>query len=99
MCLPGAVSSFVPMVSHVDHVEHSTQVVVSEYGLADLRGLGPVRRARLLIEKCAHPDYRGGLAEYLDRALETAPGKHMPHDLGHAFDWHTRFLKTGTMRA
>jgi succinyl-CoA:acetate CoA-transferase len=95
----GAISAFVPMVSHVDHVEHSTQIVVSEYGLADLRGLGPVRRARLLIEKCAHPDYRGALAEYLDRALETAPGKHMPHDLGHAFDWHTRYLQTGTMRA
>lgn len=94
----GAISSFVPMVSHVDHVEHSTQVVVSEHGLADLRGLGPVRRARLVIERCAHPDYRDQLTEYLDRALQTAPGKHLPHDLRHAFDMHTRYLETGSMR-
>lgn len=93
----GRISSFVPMVSHVDHVEHSVQVVVSEHGLADLRGLGPVKRARLLIEKCAHPDYRAPLREYLERGLATAPGKHMPHDLRHAFDWHTRYLETGSM--
>jgi acetyl-CoA hydrolase/succinyl-CoA:acetate CoA-transferase len=93
----GKISSFVPMVSHVDHVEHSTQVVVSEYGLADLRGLCPVRRARLVIEKCAHPDYRDALTEYLERALATAPGKHLPHDLAHAFDWHRRYIETGTM--
>jgi acetyl-CoA hydrolase/succinyl-CoA:acetate CoA-transferase len=95
----GKISSFVPMVSHVDHVEHSTQVVVSEHGLADLRGLCPVRRARLIIEKCADPAYRDMLTDYLDRALSTAPGKQMPHDLRHAFDMHTRYLETGTMRA
>jgi acetyl-CoA hydrolase/succinyl-CoA:acetate CoA-transferase len=94
----GRISSFVPMVSHVDHVEHSTQVVVSEHGLADLRGLCPVRRARSIIDRCAHPDYRDALGDYLDHALETAPGKHLPHDLRHAFDWHTRYLETGTMR-
>ncbi len=95
----GEISSFVPMVSHVDHVEHSVQVVVSEHGLADLRGLGPVKRAGLVIDKCAHPDYRGELREYLVRGLETAPGKHTPHDLRHAFDWHTRYLETGSMKA
>ena len=94
----GSISSFVPMVSHVDHVEHSTQVVVSEHGLADLRGLCPVRRARLVIDTCAHPDYRDALREYLDRAIAAAPGKHLPHDLEHAFDWHTRYLHTGSMR-
>jgi acetyl-CoA hydrolase len=95
----GAISSFVPMVSHVDHVEHSTQVIVSEHGLADLRGTSPVERARLIINKCAHPDYRDGLSDYLERSLATAPGKHMPHDLRHAFDWHTRYIETGSMRA
>jgi acetyl-CoA hydrolase/succinyl-CoA:acetate CoA-transferase len=94
----GAISAFVPMVSHVDHVEHSVQVVVSEHGLADLRGLGPLRRARLIIEKCAHPDYRDALQAYLAHGLEWAPGKHIPHDLRHAFDWHTRYLETGSMK-
>lgn len=95
----GHVSSFVPMVSHVDHVEHSVQVVVSEYGLADLRGLGPVARARKIIDTCAHPDYRDALREYLRHGLESAPGKHTPHDLRHAFDWHLRYLETGTMKS
>jgi acetyl-CoA hydrolase/succinyl-CoA:acetate CoA-transferase len=94
----GRISAFVPMVSHVDHVEHSVQVVVSEHGLADLRGLGPLRRARLVVDTCAHPDYRAALHEYLDRGLATAHGRHTPHDLRHAFDWHTRYLETGSMR-
>lgn len=94
----GDISAFVPMVSHVDHVEHSVQVMVSEHGLADLRGLGPLARARLIIERCAHPDYRPALREYLARGLEEAPGKHTPHDLRHAFDWHERYLETGSMR-
>jgi succinyl-CoA:acetate CoA-transferase len=94
----GAISSFVPMVSHVDHVEHSTQIIVSEWGLADLRGLAPVARARQIIGKCAHPDYRDMLTEYLDHSLNAAYGKHLPHDLKHAFDWHTRFMETGTMK-
>src|SRR6185312_4170196 len=37
----GAISAIVPMVSHVDHTEHDVQVVVTEQGLADLRGLAP----------------------------------------------------------
>ena len=32
----GKISSFVPMVSHVDHSEHSVKIMVSEYGIADL---------------------------------------------------------------
>ena len=42
----GKISTIVPMVTHVDHNEHSVQVVVTEQGLADLRGLGPIERAR-----------------------------------------------------
>ena len=61
----GAISCIVPMVSHTDHTEHDVQVLVTEQGLADLRGLAPVQRAKLIIEKCAHPDYRDALRDYL----------------------------------
>src|SRR5690606_9720765 len=54
----GAVSAVVPMCSHVDHNEHSVQVLVTEHGLADLRGLGPLERARRIIDRCAAPAYR-----------------------------------------
>ena len=52
----GTISTIVPMVSHVDHTEHDVQVVVTEQGLADLRGLSPRQRAHLIIEKCASAD-------------------------------------------
>ncbi len=50
----GAISSIVPMVPHVDHTEHDVQVLVTEQGLADLRGLSPRKRSRVVIDKCAH---------------------------------------------
>ncbi len=62
----GRISTIVPMCSHVDHTEHSVQVVVTEQGLADLRGLAPVARARRIIDKCAHPAYRDVLHRYLE---------------------------------
>ncbi|MGE5619799.1 MAG: acetyl-CoA hydrolase/transferase family protein [Sphingomonadaceae bacterium] len=94
----GAISCIVPMVSHVDHTEHDVQVIVTEQGLADLRGLSPRQRAQRIIENCAHPDYRPALREYYRRALESSPGKQTPHLLEEAFGWHLRFLRTGTMR-
>jgi succinyl-CoA:acetate CoA-transferase len=94
----GAISSIVPMVSHVDHTEHDVGVIVTEQGLADLRGLAPRRRASLVIEKCAHPDYRPLLEDYVDRALSGAYGKQTPHLLDEALSWHVRFMRTGTMR-
>src|SRR5215212_10180876 len=60
----GAISSVVPMVSHVDHTEHDTDVFVTEQGLADLRGLAPGQRAKLIIDRCAHPSYRAALQGY-----------------------------------
>ena len=93
----GAISSIVPMVSHVDHTEHDVHVVVTEQGLADLRGLAPRKRARLLIDNCAHPDYRPLLEDYFDRAQREAYGRHTPHLLDEALGWHQRFLRTGTM--
>jgi len=54
----GTISAIVPMVSHLDHTEHDVQVVVTEQGLADLRGISPRQRAHLIIEKCCNPDYK-----------------------------------------
>ena len=84
----GRVSCIVPMASHVDHTEHDVQVIVTEQGLADLRGLSPKQRAAVVIENCAHPDFRPGLREYFKRALAHSPGKHTPHLLEEAFAWH-----------
>ena len=93
----GSISCVVPMVSHVDHTEHDTHVIVTEQGLADLRGLPPRRRAKQIIDHCAHPDYRDALQDYLDRATASS-GKHTPHLLGEALSWHARFLKDGSMQ-
>jgi succinyl-CoA:acetate CoA-transferase len=94
----GAISAIVPMVSHVDHTEHDVAVLVTEHGLADLRGLSPRRRARLVVERCASPDYRPLLTDYLDRADRDSYGRHTPHLLTEALSWHTRYLETGTMQ-
>jgi succinyl-CoA:acetate CoA-transferase len=99
----GAVSCIVPMVSHVDHTEHDVQIVVTEQGLADLRGLSPRQRAHVVIERCAPPDYRHALHDYLARAEGEARagrgGMHTPHLLDEALSWHSRFERTGRMLA
>jgi acetyl-CoA hydrolase len=89
----GRISSIVPMTPHVDQNEHSVQVVVTEQGLADLRGLGPMDRARTIIDRCAHPAYR----DYLRRYLESSPRGHIRHDLAHCYDLHRNFAATGSM--
>lgn len=91
----GAISSVVPMVSHVDHTEHDVDVVVTEVGLADLRELAPRERARSIIDNCVHPTYRDQLEDYFARA--TARGGHTPHLLEEALSWHRRRQETGTM--
>ncbi len=93
----GAISSIVPMCSHVDHTEHDVQVLCTEQGLADLRGLAPIERARLIISSCAHPQYREALTAYLNKAIEVTHSAHIPHVLKDALSWHQRFLNTGTM--
>lgn len=92
----GNISSVVPMVTHADHTEHDTMVFITERGVADVRGLSPVKRAKLIIEKCAHPDFQMQLYEYLKMAQ--SKHAHMPVDLGHAFDMHMNFENTGSMR-
>ena len=93
----GALSCIVPMVSHVDHTEHDVQVLVTEHGLADLRGLAPRQRAKLIIEKCADPKFRPALSDYFARAEKSANGKQTPHLLGEAYDWHLRALRGESM--
>jgi propionyl-CoA:succinyl-CoA transferase len=89
----GKVSSIVPFCSHVDHSEHSVHVVVTEQGLADLRGLGPAERARRLIDDCAHPAYR----DYLHRYVEGARQGHIRHDLTRCFELHRNLIEHGAM--
>ncbi|RST76938.1 acetyl-CoA hydrolase/transferase family protein [Siminovitchia acidinfaciens] len=91
----GDISSIVPFVSHVDHTEHDVDIVVTEQGYADLRGLAPRERAPLIIEKCVHPLYRDQLWAYCEEALER--GGQTPHVLEKAFSWHTNYSKFGTM--
>ena len=94
----GAISTIVPMVSHVDHTEHDTQVLISEKGLADLRGLSPKQRARRIIDNCAADEFKPLLNDYFDRACKSPNGQHTPHLLGEAHSFHERFMKTGNMK-
>lgn len=89
----GSISTVVPMCTHVDHNEHSVQVIVTEQGLADLRGLAPAERAAMLIGRCAHPAYRDYLYRYI---REAGPG-HIRHDLGRCFELHHNLLRHGAM--
>jgi succinyl-CoA:acetate CoA-transferase len=91
----GKISSIVPMVSHVDHSEHDVDVIVTDVGLADLRGLAPRERAQVIIDKCVAEPYRQMLREYVDEANQG--GGHTPHVLEKALSWHVRFRETGTM--
>ena len=93
----GDISCIVPMVSHVDHTEHDVQFIVTEQGFADLRGKSPNERAVLLIERCAHPDYKPALRDYYERAKHETKAKHTPHDLKDALSWHQHYLLHGKM--
>ncbi|WP_096704869.1 acetyl-CoA hydrolase/transferase family protein [Magnetospirillum sp. 15-1] len=97
----GAISCIVPMASHVDHTEHDVQILVTERGLADLRGLAPRQRSREVIGRCAHPDYQAALLDYVARAEQAARaghgGLHTPHILDEALSWHSRFERQGRM--
>src|SRR5471030_3320096 len=74
----GKISAIVPQASHVDHITQDVQVLVTEQGLADLRGLSPKQRATLIIERCVHPDYRPALADYYARARVGSYGQQSP---------------------
>lgn len=82
----GSISRVVPMVPHVDHTEHDINVVITEQGVADLRGRSPIERADVLIENCAHPSFKDELRYYFEDAKQS--DGHIPHDLGSAFSMH-----------
>ncbi|MGF0069098.1 succinate CoA transferase [Candidatus Spyradosoma sp. SGI.093] len=90
----GAISSIVPMCSHIDHTEHDVDIVVTEQGVADLRGKCPRERAEELIEKCVHPEYKQLLRDYVART----PLYHTPCDVTKALEFHRAFLQEGDMR-
>lgn len=90
----GKISSFVPMVSHLDHSEHSVKIIVTEYGVADLRGKSPVQRAEEIIDKCVHPDYKPLLQKYLAMGAKG----HTPQNLKACFAFHEEFASSGDMR-
>ena len=93
----GKISAIVPQASHVDHISQDVQVLVTEQGLADLRGLSPKQRAALIIKNCAHPDYRPMLADYFARARVGSYGQQSPSLPAEALSWHQRFMETGSM--
>ncbi len=93
----GKISAIVPHASHVDHITQDVQVIVTEQGLADLRGLSPKQRAKTIIANCAHPDYRDHLADYFRRAQQGSYGLQTPVLLDEALSWHRRFVETGSM--
>ena len=95
MAKGGHISSIVPMVSHVDHTEHDVDILVTEVGLADLRGLAPRERAQVIVERCVALPYRDMMTDYIDEANRR--GGHTPHLLEQAFAWHTRYRETGSM--
>ena len=90
----GKISTIVPWVSHLDSSEHSVSVIVTEQGVADLRGKSPHERADIMVEKCAHPDYREQLRDYLDIGGRA----HTPQVLSMAFAMHCKFARDGDMR-
>lgn len=94
----GDISAVVPMCSHVDHTEHDTHVFISEQGVADVRGLSPKERAKLIINNVAHPDYRDLLMDYYERACAACKDSQTPHILKEAFSFHERLAETGSMK-
>ena len=90
----GCISAFVPMVSHADHSEHSVKIIISEFGVADLRGKSPIQRAEEIIENVVHPEYRPLLREYLSKTKDA----HTPICLESALSFHQAFEAEGDMR-
>jgi acetyl-CoA hydrolase len=90
----GKISAIVPLAAHMDHSEHSVQVIVTEHGVADLRGKDPRERARIIIEKCADPEYRDMLRDYLKLSLTG----HEPLSLSLGLAMHRAYLRHGDMR-
>lgn len=94
MAKNGQISCIVPACTHVDHTEHDVQIIVTENGVADLRGHGPRERAQLVIENCAHPDFRPLLREFLQLQRQG----HIGFSLDNVFAFHRAFRDDGSMQ-
>ncbi len=90
----GGISAIVPMVTHVDHSEHSVQVIITEFGVADLRAKSPNARLESIIDNCVHPDYKEILRDY----VKIGGLAHTPQTLHACFGMHVEFQKSGDMR-
>lgn len=91
----GRISAIVPMVAHHDHTEHDVNILITEQGIADLRGKSPKERAVTIIDNCVHPDYKEILRDY----LKLTDGKSQtPHCLPAAFALHNELARSGDMR-
>lgn len=77
----GQISCIVPIASHVDHTSKTVQVIVTEQGVADLRGLDVIERARCIIDNCAHPKFRPALNKYLRKASILTDQPAFPYSL------------------
>ena len=97
MAKKGAISSVVPFCSHIDTPEQDVDVIVSERGVADLRGLSPKERVPIIIDQIANPVYQPLLRDYFERACKEAGQVQTPHILREAFSFHERLRATGTM--
>ncbi len=98
---PLGISCVVPKAPHVDHTEHDLDVLVTEQGLADLRGLAPKDRAQAIIDKCVHPAYKPIIQEYFDMASKECLAKkvgHEPQLFEKCFKMQWNLAKNGTMR-
>ena len=98
---PTGITCVVPFATHVDHTEHDLDVLVTEQGLADLRGLSPRERAKEIITKCVHPDYRPIMQEYFERSRRECCEKgigHEPHMLFKVFKMQQHLAEHGTMK-
>ena len=76
----GKISAIVPFASHIDHTEHEVNGIVTEYGFADLRGRSPKEKAKEVIEKCAAPEYRPVLWDYVKRAMKNPSAGSAGHE-------------------
>ncbi len=92
------ISCVVPFVSHIDHTEHDVDVIISEEGIADLRGLSPKERALSIINNCANKYYRPLLIEYYNSVIRKSK-THTPLDFKEAFLWYDKYKISGSMKA
>jgi succinate CoA transferase len=90
----GKISAIVPMVSHADHSEHSVKILITEHGVADLRGLSPIQRSEVIIDKCVDPEYK----ELLRRYLQLGVKGHTPQSVKAALSFHVALAENGDMR-